>query len=995
MDHHTMSGRVIAAMVVCGLPVVHNAEADDYHWQGAGTGGNTATDPADPATLWRTPANWLEGAPPAATDAAILTLTNDGTIHAQGAAIGVLRLDATSDAFLQIGPAVSLTTGAGSEIGVVDGGRVLLTGGMHESTGPFRIGCDPGSEATYELQSGTLAVHWSSETSYALVGDGGTGHLSQSGGLFVADVNLTLAEQAGSTATFEQQGGDVRVGWAGNPWTAYYGNGGTASVLQTAGTHHIESACVLGNLPDGSGTYRLEGGEFRCGLLFSVAGEGTGSFIQTGGAAVAAGGLSVGARGGADGSAEIHDGTMTVGVDGEDHALSIGGLGVGRFDQFGGTVTVHGRTLIGADGDADGTCHQHDGQLTTGSLAVGFDPDTHGTYQLDGGTLTVTGNTYVGWRSTDATFRQQGGTHECNGDLRVAHESGSAGEYVLGGGDLNVGGALAVGYYGSGGFTQSGGVNTVTGEFNVGHFAEGTGRYTLENGTLNLTGRAGIGRSGGGEFVQTGGTVNGGRYVFFGLSGDGSLRLEGGQFSGEHIYFGQNGDGTGTQTGGTLGATKGAYLGHNGGAGEYDMNGGEMSVDYIQVGRTSHGHLTVNGGTISAETNVRVGVDPGSIGLLEMNDGVLAIGSASSEYTGEFVGVQGQGTFIQRGGTHTIHGELKIGTDTGGQGRFEMHGGSLSATTVWVGIGGGVGQLVLAGGQIVFENLVVGAVSPASPGLLFIRGVAPRIEIAGDLVFAQNATFAAEAGAEVRLTGSMFDVRGTDPGKVQGMQNLTLAFAGEGDAEPFEVASADRGRLDAAMTGNFALHGLQIESGIVQLKDEFDNSTASSDPEALYLRHLLIDDGATLDLNGFNVYVGVWDRSAGHGGTVLANGGLISPAYVGDCTFDASVDIFDAFALNAAWGTAAGEAGFDPHVDLNNDGAINIFDAELLNAAWGDSQGDSACNVDTNILAAFVLNQNGGYPGADVPVVPEPNTLLAFAVGLVLLRMARRTDRPR
>jgi hypothetical protein len=37
---------------------------DTYHWIGAGTGGNTATDPNDPTTLWGDPNNWWEGRVP-------------------------------------------------------------------------------------------------------------------------------------------------------------------------------------------------------------------------------------------------------------------------------------------------------------------------------------------------------------------------------------------------------------------------------------------------------------------------------------------------------------------------------------------------------------------------------------------------------------------------------------------------------------------------------------------------------------------------------------------------------------------------------------------------------------------------------------------------------------------------------------------------------------------------------------------------------------------
>ena len=76
--------REIAITAVCLwialLPVA--AGADDFHWQGAGTGGNTATDPADPTTLWDQPGNWQEAAVPGEWDTAYLPLANPGYVNA-------------------------------------------------------------------------------------------------------------------------------------------------------------------------------------------------------------------------------------------------------------------------------------------------------------------------------------------------------------------------------------------------------------------------------------------------------------------------------------------------------------------------------------------------------------------------------------------------------------------------------------------------------------------------------------------------------------------------------------------------------------------------------------------------------------------------------------------------------------------------------------------------------------------------------------------------
>lgn len=49
----------------------------DYDWRGAGTGGNTATDPSNPTTLWGNAGNWSPATVPGSVfDIAWLRLTN-------------------------------------------------------------------------------------------------------------------------------------------------------------------------------------------------------------------------------------------------------------------------------------------------------------------------------------------------------------------------------------------------------------------------------------------------------------------------------------------------------------------------------------------------------------------------------------------------------------------------------------------------------------------------------------------------------------------------------------------------------------------------------------------------------------------------------------------------------------------------------------------------------------------------------------------------------
>lgn len=80
---------------------------------------------------------------------------------------------------------------------------------------------------------------------------------------------------------------------------------------------------------------------------------------------------------------------------------------------------------------------------------------------------------------------------------------------------------------------------------------------------------------------------------------------------------------------------------------------------------------------------------------------------------------------------------------------------------------------------------------------------------------------------------------------------------------------------------------------------------------------------------------------------------------IGDCSGDGKVDIFDAFALNQAWGSVLGGAKYNPKADFTGDGKVNIFDAFQLNSHWGNqldalpiALGDMA-GLGTSELALF------------------------------------------
>jgi hypothetical protein len=154
------------------------------------------------------------------------------------------------------------------------------------------------------------------------------------------------------------------------------------------------------------------------------------------------------------------------------------------------------------------------------------------------------------------------------------------------------------------------------------------------------------------------------------------------------------------------------------------------------------------------------------------------------------------------------------------------------------------------------------------------------------LVISDNSSFASETplfNEGLFRLGSQthFDISGSveigDRGQVITSDTSTLAVSGDwsgtttvgtqlggvlllngsgttGAPQTFEVMSSDQGNEIAGFGSPFLVGTLELaENSHVVLVDESDNSTGLED-ESLYINNLVVPSGATLDLNGFNVY---------------------------------------------------------------------------------------------------------------------------------------------
>jgi hypothetical protein len=220
-----------ALLLAAAAPAAH---ATDYHWIGAGTGGNTVTDPLEPTTQWNNPANWQEGQVPTSTDKALLPLANAGYVNAQSAVLSGLGVDGPSaDGAYHIadGADVSTPTNHGVNVGLYAQGRVLQTGGSLTVGGWLRVGAGAGGNGTYLLEGGALNALTQEYIAY-----NGTGTFTQTGGTHTVGGELAVGQGGGPTApitgVLNVGGGVLQVG------TLYVYTTGTLNV--TNPTAYIE-----------------------------------------------------------------------------------------------------------------------------------------------------------------------------------------------------------------------------------------------------------------------------------------------------------------------------------------------------------------------------------------------------------------------------------------------------------------------------------------------------------------------------------------------------------------------------------------------------------------------------------------------------------------------------------------------------------------------------------------------------------------------------------
>ncbi len=120
----------------------------------------------------------------------------------------------------------------------------------------------------------------------------------------------------------------------------------------------------------------------------------------------------------------------------------------------------------------------------------------------------------------------------------------------------------------------------------------------------------------------------------------------------------------------------------------------------------------------------------------------------------------------------------------------------------------------------------------------------------------------------------------------------TVSFDGTGTASSpqlLEAMSEDLGNVTAGFSNNFAYGTLKLTSNTyTELVDHAANSPGSA-PQALYVNDLIVPAGATLNLDGLNLYV----HTEQVNGTIISGGAVVSGEVFNDLNNDGTLDSGD------------------------------------------------------------------------------------------------------
>lgn len=594
----------------------------------------------------------------------------------------------------------------------------------------------------------------------------------------------------------------------------------------------------------------------------------------------------------------------------------------------------------------EGLLNQTGGAVIAKNLFVADNVISNGTYELsDNAQPDISGSEIIGYASQSnpglGQFIQTGGSNAAD-QLAISNGSYS----MSGGGVLEVSSFSLGAQYGAATFSQSGGTVTVTsgaGSFYVGY--QGTSSYSITNGgTLNVAAAAAyIGDFGAAIFTQSDSTCN---------------------FFGANLYIGQGESTTYTLAGSSQLYANNEYIGGN--------SGGVGTASFIQTGG-----INSLGGT-------------GSLYLGQSNSTAnYSLQSGATLMAGnEYIGCESMAVFTQTGGENIVAGfeagSINLGTNPnnlGGNGEYFLSGGSLTSTTMNVGISTtNAGFLFLVdqtGGTDVTGTLTLYATGRYDliSGVLNIT----KAFVNTGTFDLQNPALAGSAADNILKLGSMpitntiIGSTGTGTGSFIVEQNAAL-YAGSLTQGSLIIG----GKIEIApQSATSKINSLDITGGTLDITNNeliVDYPTSGPTPLPSIRAYLL---------SGYaNNWTGTGIISSTAAGDLAVGIGYAENADLKLTTFGGTYVDSTAVLIRYTW------IG-----DANIDGIVNATDLAMMQSngtTWdtGDFNYDGVVNADDYALFDLGAAASGG---SSVPV-PESTSWVIFAIPLILGGIRRRAS---
>ncbi|GAB4546867.1 MAG: hypothetical protein Tsb0013_06110 [Phycisphaerales bacterium] len=359
-----------------------------------------------------------------------------------------------------------------------------------------------------------------------------------------------------------------------------------------------------------------------------------------------------------------------------------------------------------------------------------------------------------------------------------------------------------------------------------------------------------------------------------------------------------------------------------------------------------------SGGVLVAQGDLVMATDPGAVSDIGFNGLLIAENTVAVDHP----------TIVRTGGVLDASGAVNvsdqltnfggvIASDSGVHNAGTMDGWGTIEGALTNSVGGGV--VVQADTQLIGDLVNDGTITVQSGTLTILGMLAGTGTITGDFagrstggLFAQHDLTLADASTLAFPTGGVVRIGGAfvcsidDPARFD-LASAELRCVGLPSQAPqaVEAMSADLGPvpdgLERATAGAFPLGTLRVgpTATVVDLVDAHDNP-GNAAQDAVYVRTLRVDAGATLRTNGIKVYYEtlVLDGAVDDPGTLCP---ILTNQCQADFDNDGDVDLGDFGIFGSAFGSVAGDANYDSSADFDTDGDVDLGDFGIFGLQFG------------------------------------------------------------